>query len=715
VALSTGVWHLLAVTYDGTTMRFYVDGVLQAGSFSPGGGLAIPAGAGAHWFTIAGSASATPTTISARIDEVSVYLSALSAARLLAHFNAFNAGTGMGTTTNALTVASGARVAFGSPNWSALNTWQVRWRWISGGTSLFYPHYIDANNWLRVTVGQGTMTLIHKVAGVSTTLARASPQLASNVWYWLQITQFPAPATSGGGGTLDPACVQAVLLNDGSTPGTIGAVVATVGPVATQDAVTALAGRPQLEAVAQPLIIGGPYSSVHSVSLFGPGGWTFQGNGGAGACSGAWELDTTKTYPNGPQVSYGAARVDLPPAGAVDASWRLYTGGSPVGVLSAMPVAVAGDTLGFRIRFASTGLSGSASVKAFIREYDASGALLRTGAAQSGGNTAGAWATLQNLAYVTGANCAYVDLALEVVDAMAGASANGTVWFDDAQVWDVTKSGQADMPYCELRFPQSPAQLLLSGLVGDLPAPAPLAFGTYLASFAPGSALSVAIGRSGLFSRTAQLVGHVHGFYGAALTPTAIAVLDATSYGGYYAQALVQASWNPRAFSFRASDLRGIFHLLGRFLSKQTLPNLANVQQRAVAAQQSDPWVQQGGSERHPGGVLRAVRVAFWREQCLDGGRRRPDRRAALQSRRHERSGGHLLRAARAVERLDRWGRERAIGLGAAAAGGWVAGDGRREQSEQCALHAGDELAVGLLRRAAGESGGDGRWAGVDL
>ena len=42
------------------------------------------------------------------------------------------------------------------------------------------------------------------------------------------------------------------------------------------------------------------------------------------------------------------------------------------------------------------------------------------------------------------------------------------------------------MPYCELRFPASPAQLVVSGLLGDLPAPAHLAWGTYLASLPTG-------------------------------------------------------------------------------------------------------------------------------------------------------------------------------------------------------------------------------------
>ncbi len=577
---STGGYHLVVCTFDGTNLRLYLDGSLVAGPTAATGAVVLSSLQLGQFF------AGTATTLNGQLDEVAIFGTALSAGNVTTLYTAWNAGTGLPTSTNVLTLASGARASFGSPNWAAINTWQTRFRYTAGGDYRFYLHYTDANNWLRARLQATSLTLEHNIGGVTTTLATQTVAPASNTWYWLRCTQFPVP--SGGGGTPDPACVQAVLLSDAN--GSVGAAVATAGPVATQDAVTALSGRPQLEASGQSLIIGGNVSNQHSVSLFGPGGWTFQGNDAAAPCSGAWEQDTTKTYPSGPLTGYGAARIDLPPAGAIDASWRLYTGGSPTGQLGAVAVASAGDTLGFRVRYASTGLSGSASVRAFIREYDASGALLRTGAAQSGGNTAGAWATLQNLSYVTGASCAYVDLALRVVDAMAGASAGGSVWFDNVQIWNVTKSGQADMPYCELRFPQSPAQLLLTGIVGDLPAPAQLSFGTYMASFAPANALSFGIGRLGRFSPSAQLVGHVHGFYGSALSPQAIAVLDSTAFWGYYVQALVQASWNPRCFSFKTADLRGIFHLLGRFLTKQLLGNLANVQLRVTASQQIDPW-----------------------------------------------------------------------------------------------------------------------------
>ncbi len=105
----------------------------------------------------------------------------------------------------------------------------------------------------------------------------------------------------------------------------------------------------------------------------------------------------------------------------------------------------------------------------------------------------------------TGASCAYASVLLGAQDSTTG-SANGTVAFDNAQVWNVTTTGQASMPYCELRSPNSPAQLVVSGLLGDLPAPAYVACGTYLASWAAGSLLSLLAGRrgSGLVGRAAR-------------------------------------------------------------------------------------------------------------------------------------------------------------------------------------------------------------------
>ena len=61
----------------------------------------------------------------------------------------------------------------------------------------------------------------------------------------------------------------------------------------------------------------------------------------------------------------------------------------------------------------------------------------------------------------------------------SGASAWGTVWSTICRSIPPRFTG---MPYCELNFTQSPAQLLVTGLQGDVTAmPATLSLGTYTA------------------------------------------------------------------------------------------------------------------------------------------------------------------------------------------------------------------------------------------
>ncbi len=120
-------------------------------------------------------------------------------------------------------------------------------------TGRWYLHYTDASNYLRASITGTALTLEHTIATVTTTLATTTISLASNVWYWLRLTQFPAAPN-------EVADVQAVILTDGNTPGTVGASLFTAGPIPTQDAVTALSGRPQIEASGASLILGGPYS-----------------------------------------------------------------------------------------------------------------------------------------------------------------------------------------------------------------------------------------------------------------------------------------------------------------------------------------------------------------------------------------------------------------------------------------------------------------------
>ena len=197
---------------------------------------------------------------------------------------------------------------------------------------------------------------------------------------------------------------------------------------------------------------------------------------------------------------------------------------------------------------------------------------------------------------MTGASCAYLDISLRVSDSNAGQSANGIVWWENLLAWNISQCG-ATMSYCELRFPQSPAQLLVTGLLGDLPAPASCALGGFISGLPAGGSLQLVVGRRGQFSAGAALVGPTYGYYGTALSPQSTATLDATSYGGWYANlaALTSAGWNPRAFSFRPSDARGVYHLYTRLRSQQSVGNLPNLTARAAIQQLLSPWYGQSG------------------------------------------------------------------------------------------------------------------------
>ena len=482
---------------------------------------------------------------------------------------------------NVMTLPAGGEVSFGSAAWGAVNTLQARFQCPASGSAIMFKlHRADGNNFLDVYISASGQYLTQVIAGAAYNAASGGVALTAGAWYWLRFTQFPtAPGAQSE--------TQVVVIADSAGMPT-GATVLTLGPAPTQDGVTALAGSPTIAAIGADCAIGGAFPEVHTLSLFGPGGWMCTSRRGtaSGVCSGVWEQETARTYDGGPVGSFGAARLDLPPAGTVDACWQLTTGGSQVA--NGVPVRQAGDSMGLSVWARSSGLAASAVISLSADEYDAAGNLVRSGLVASATGNQAAWVALSGT-YVTGAGCAYLDLRLGAADGTAG-SAGGTVWFDNVQCWNVTSTGQAAMPYAELRFPQSPAQLLLSGLAGDLPAPAFLAIGTYLTNWPTGSTLEFAFGTRAHATRTARMAAPSVGFYGSALSPTATAALDSGSYGGYFVQANVTNGWNPRAFSFAPADAPGVYHLLGRFLTQQAQGNLASVQVRAVTQQRLQPW-----------------------------------------------------------------------------------------------------------------------------
>lgn len=86
-AVPLNEWHHIAFTYDGATLRGYLDGV-EFGSPAAAGTIrqsTTPLGIGASWFV---PTSAVQNPITAEIDEVALYPTALSAARIRAHHEA---------------------------------------------------------------------------------------------------------------------------------------------------------------------------------------------------------------------------------------------------------------------------------------------------------------------------------------------------------------------------------------------------------------------------------------------------------------------------------------------------------------------------------------------------------------------------------------------------------------------------------------------------
>jgi hypothetical protein len=133
---------------------------------------------------------------------------------------AVQAGSAPTVASSVMTLVAGARVAFGSPAWSSLNLWQLRFKWVSGLTARFYLHYTDANNHLRAEAAGTSWALIHRVAGTPTTVATGAVTLTNGNFYWIKVTQFPSPAPSA---TVAPPYLTASLFNDSA--GAVGSLV----------------------------------------------------------------------------------------------------------------------------------------------------------------------------------------------------------------------------------------------------------------------------------------------------------------------------------------------------------------------------------------------------------------------------------------------------------------------------------------------------------
>lgn len=469
-----------------------------------------------------------------------------------------------------------------------ISSWQVRFQFATGLTCGFGPHGSSANasSDLNVGVSATAFNISHTVAGVAHTLASATVALTNTAWYWLVFTQFPNP------GAAIPPLVTAALSNDSG--GAIGALVATLGPVATYDAVTNLSGAPAISAAGATLAIGGNFAHVHRLQGFGPGAWTFASDGGhTGACAGCW--DASNVYGAGPLASRWAATVCAAPAGTFQGTWSNFTGGAPGGS-QAVPV-VAGHVVATSVVYRSTGLSASARIQIIATEYDVNGNYLRNQEYFQDTDTGGAW-RVHSESWTVGANAVWLGFALRAEDGTAGASAGAIASFENVQVWDVTTTGVAAglMPYCELRFPQSPGMFTFAGVLGDVPAPATLALGAYPngGSAAAGVTIAMLAGRRAVATWAGQLVGAPLVWNGDGTNVSC--VLDTTCWSGYRAHyANAAGNYEPLYLSGLARDQAGTCHLWLRSKIGDTPAASQNLWPYSYLVQ--NPWLGNGTKE----------------------------------------------------------------------------------------------------------------------
>ena len=562
-AMATATAHLAIVTWDGATLKLYADGS-SVGTPTTPGALTMAA----TNFVIADNLSTA--YFNGQLDEAIVVAGALSSSQVTALWNAYHSGA-TGTLAGAISFPASSRVSFGSPNWGAVNTWAVRFRWDKNMTEQdFFLHYTDANNKLYAFVKPTQLALAHTVGGVFTQFATAAVAMQHEALYWLQITQFPAVSTAA-------PYLQVVLAYDSN--GSPGATISTIAGQAVSSTV-AVTGKPQIAPTGAALVLCGLSTLGHTVSLFGPGAWGFSPLRNSASCiaSAAWETVVSNCYLLGPQLSFGAARIDLGPTGTFDCQWFQYhaeaTNLSPTG-LFALPINVTPATVPISAWVKTSGLGVACATQLWAYEYDSSGTYLRSSTiATLTGNSAGGVYQQLSGTLTTGTSTAYLGLAVRVVDTNSGASANGIVWIDNVLAWDQTFTATQNMPYCELRFPQGPAQLMVSGLQGTIESPSQVALGTFLTSLAGGHAVQYTMGRRALAHASTLLVTP----YGNPnISGSILPVLDATAYGGVYQTGALGGGYGVTGYANLQAPytVQGVYHLFDRVKCSQA--TLANV------------------------------------------------------------------------------------------------------------------------------------------
>jgi hypothetical protein len=452
---------------------------------------------------------------------------------------------------NVLTLSASSSIQFGTSAWQAVAHWRLRWKWVTGLTALFDLHLVDTNNYTQVSCDGTNIYIKQTIAGVTTTLKTVAAALTSGNWYWVDITQFPNMPTVA-------PLVQAIIAADSA--GAYGATVATAGPVVLGSASQVIAGVMRIGATAQAMSIGGAYSSVHFVQLFGPGGWTLFNNG-TGLAVGSWNNSSANGYQGGPVTSYGAAALMAAPAGTLDAYWASANLSNTTTVQATALPASPGQVWNMAGWVISVGVGAGCVQALYLNEYDSGGNFLRSTSVGAVTGAQGAYVQVSGQCTV-GSSCAYIALLARATDGTTG-SAGGVVTWDNMQLWLNTYG--ATMPYCEMSMASAPGQIVLSGLLGDVPAPCHFMVGINPSggSIAPGTSLALYAGRRAQAGAGARLVGA-----GVVAAPDGVndsMVLDTSCWSGYRAvYKNVAGDYEPVFVSGQVGDCLGMYHLLLR-------------------------------------------------------------------------------------------------------------------------------------------------------
>ncbi len=499
-------------------------------------------------------------------------------------------GTAPSVSANAMTIPVSTCLTFGSPAWRS-GIWTFLFTAASGMDMVFGANFTNISNLLGVTLTQTSFNVTQIINGINDTAQTAAISLTAGAEYWLQVYEFPV--FNGA-----PAQITATLYTNNS--GNLGTQVATITGmsfIAAYSGLSCLWNR----AGSQTLVIGATGVSG-SVQLFGPGGWWWNGGSGSvGICAGAWEQTVANTFSGGPVSSLGAFRIELPASGM----WMCTL--TNANLASAAQIAATASPVAPNMEYSlsfwmlAPNVGNNCYIESVVNLYDISGNYISSIVLTEQLGKTAAWR--QTVAsYTTPSNAYYCAFQIEMFDSVSAESPSATIWIDNGQMY----AGAANsVPYCELRFPAGPAQLLVSGLLGDVAAPGTLAIGGLPAggSLQPNSIFTAYVGRRQYAAQQTRII-----------TPALCTSQDGflqqqmaypSALGGYIA-AFAGASSNYSAVFVPASlqEYTGTYHLFCRALMQDSTYSTRTLQGGAYEAK--NYW---GGSPQQILGLAQTAAI----------------------------------------------------------------------------------------------------------